>query len=165
MLLYLVRHAIAFEHDPEAWPDDRDRPLTPEGRRRFRRAARGLRALEVLPDAVLSSRYVRAWQTAEILVDDARWPAPRPCPALESAARPADALSGPRPRRRRPPALVGHEPHIRQLESLLVCGEDAQPGGARGPQGRRRLPAPGRAGPQPPCPLARPAEALRAAAG
>ena len=125
MLLYLVRHAIAFEHDPEAWPDDRDRPLTPEGRRRFRRAARGLRALEALPDAVLSSRYVRAWQTAEILVDDAHWPAPRPCPALESAASPADALSAIDPYAAGGAlALVGHEPHIRQLESLLICGED-----------------------------------------
>ena len=29
MLLYLVRHAIAFGRDPAAWPDDRDRPLKP----------------------------------------------------------------------------------------------------------------------------------------
>ena len=124
MLLYLVRHAIAFEHDPEAWPDDRDRPLTPEGRRRFRRVARGLRALEVAPDVVLSSRYVRAWQTAEILADDAHWPAPRPCPALESTASPADALAVIDPYAGGVAvALVGHEPHIHQLESLLVAGD------------------------------------------
>jgi phosphohistidine phosphatase len=124
MQLYLVRHAIAFDRDPQAWPDDRDRPLTPEGQRRFRRAARGLRALGTAPDAVLSSRYVRAWQTAEILVEVALWPAPRPCPALESDADPADALTALDPYAGGSAvALVGHEPHIHELESLLIAGE------------------------------------------
>jgi phosphohistidine phosphatase len=124
MQLYLVRHAIAFERDPQAWPDDRDRPLTPAGRERFRRAARGLRALGVRPDAVLSSSYVRAWQTAEILSDAARWPAPRACAALEADHRPGDVLDLLDAHAEAAAvALVGHEPHIHQLESLLVVGE------------------------------------------
>ena len=44
MDLYLVRHAIAFNPDPTQWPDDSQRPLTPEGQKRFKRAARGNRA-------------------------------------------------------------------------------------------------------------------------
>ncbi|HEY7678606.1 MAG TPA: hypothetical protein VIG69_16145 [Candidatus Methylomirabilis sp.] len=41
MDLYLVRHAFAGKRDPARWPDDTQRPITPEGARRFRQAARG----------------------------------------------------------------------------------------------------------------------------
>ena len=128
MLLYLVRHAIAFERDPQAWPDDRERPLTPEGRQRFRRAARGLRALGVQPDAVLSSRYVRAWQTAEILVAEARWPAPQALPVLESDHPPAEVLSALRTAGGATSlALVGHEPQMHALAALLLAGAGPEP--------------------------------------
>lgn len=127
MLLYLVRHAIAFERDPRAWPDDSERPLTPAGERRFRSAARGLRALGVLPDAVLSSRYVRAWQTAAILHRTAHWPAPGALPVLESDHPPADVLAaldtyagdGAL-------ALVGHEPQLHGLAALLLAGKEGR---------------------------------------
>jgi len=34
MDLYLVRHAVAFDYDASQWPDDSQRPLTPEGQKR-----------------------------------------------------------------------------------------------------------------------------------
>ena len=40
MEMYLVHHA-ASQGDPDCWPDNRDRPLTPEGGRGFRLAAWG----------------------------------------------------------------------------------------------------------------------------
>src|SRR5215212_9836596 len=42
MDLYLVRHGVAFDPDPARWPDDTQRPLTPEGEKRVLKAARGL---------------------------------------------------------------------------------------------------------------------------
>ena len=67
MKIYLVRHAAAFERDPDRWPDDSERPLAPEGEEEFRLAARGLARVVPRVDAILSSPYRRAWRTAEIL--------------------------------------------------------------------------------------------------
>jgi phosphohistidine phosphatase len=60
MDLYLVRHAIAGDADPSRWPNDSDRPLTPAGEKRFRRAARGLGRIVPKVDVVLSSTFARA---------------------------------------------------------------------------------------------------------
>jgi phosphohistidine phosphatase len=98
--LYLVRHAFAAHADPTRWPDDAVRPLTDKGSSRFREP--------------------------QLLHEVARWPAPEECPALE-AARPASAALGVlRGRTERSLALVGHEPHLSRLASLLCAGsEDA----------------------------------------
>jgi phosphohistidine phosphatase len=120
MRLYLVRHAIAEDSDPESWPDDSKRPLTGRGVRRFRRAARGLGRIVPSVDAVLSSPYVRAWETALILEDKAGWPEPVECPELtvDDPPRVLDALK---------PfgdadsvALVGHEPYLSRLAAALL---------------------------------------------
>lgn len=119
--LYLVRHAFAAHADPARWPDDAERPVTEEGAARFRTAAHGL--LRIVPDvdAVLSSRFARAWQTAELL-HEAGWPEPEPCPELEVGRAPAEALDAVRGRDERSLALVGHEPHLSMLVSLLCVG-------------------------------------------
>ena len=125
MDLYLVRHAIAETRDPGRWPDDAKRPLTKEGAARFRRAARGLRRIVPTVELVLASPYTRAWQTAEILRDDAAWPAPEPCPALEGDKAPADALELLQQHGERSSvALVGHEPYLSSLASLLLAGDE-----------------------------------------
>jgi phosphohistidine phosphatase len=122
--LFLVRHAFAAHADPARWPDDAERPLTEEGITRFRVAARGLRRLVPAIDVMLSSGYARAWQTAELLHDAAGWHEPEECPALE-AGRPAtsalDVLQG---RTERSIALVGHEPYLSRLASLLCTGSE-----------------------------------------
>ena len=119
--LYLVRHAFAAHADSSRWPDDAERPLTDEGATRFRLAARGLR--RIVPDvhAVLSSRFARAWQTAELL-HEVGWPQPQPCPELEVGRAPAEALDAVRGLGERSLALVGHEPHLSMLASLLCVG-------------------------------------------
>ena len=119
---YLVRHAFAAHADPERWPDDSLRPLTEDGIRRFQPAARGLRRLVPRVDVVLSSGFARAWQTAEILHDVARWPEPQDCPALEVGESPASALDVLRGRAEESVALVGHEPYLSELASLLCTG-------------------------------------------
>jgi len=122
--LYIVRHAIAEDRDPQAWPDDSERPLTDEGRKRFRKAARGLRSLVPTVDLVLSSPFTRAWQTAELLQKYAHWPAPTSCEEFASGRAPEDAVcalqEGTSAER---VAVVGHEPHLHYLASLLLTGD------------------------------------------
>ena len=125
MELYLVRHAIADSRDPRRWPDDARRPLTEKGIARFRSAARGLRRIVPEVDVLLSSPYTRSWQTAEVLHREAAWPAPERCPALEPV-RPAAAVlevlqAG---SERSSVALVGHEPIMSSLVSLLLSGSE-----------------------------------------
>jgi len=69
MDLYLVRHAIAADRGEGAFPNDDERPLTPEGIHKFRLAARGLSELGMKPGRIVSSPLLRAKQTAEILRD------------------------------------------------------------------------------------------------
>jgi len=122
--LYLVRHAIAEDRDSARWPDDSVRPLTAEGVDRFRRAARGLREVVPRVDAVLSSGFARAWHTAELLVEEAGWPEPRRSEPLESGQSPARALQMLQDRGESSLALVGHEPHLSLLASLLLAGDE-----------------------------------------
>ena len=124
MDLYLVRHGIAYEPDPAQWPDDKDRPLTPEGEKKFRQAARGLRELVPSVSAVLSSPWARAWRTAEILEKEAHWPAPVASEALESGRSPADALQALQPfDTSAGVVLVGHEPNMHELASYLLTAD------------------------------------------
>jgi phosphohistidine phosphatase len=128
MDLYLIRHAIAAERDPTAWPDDAERPLTAEGIARFRRVARGLRAVAVLPEVVLSSPYVRTWDTARLLSEETAWPAPVRCDALAADGSPLPIL---KLLSQRPPsailALVGHEPLLGILTSVMLAGAAPHP--------------------------------------
>src|SRR5947209_7782988 len=66
--LYILRHGIAAEPDRSKYPRDADRPLTAEGKRKTAKVAKALDALGLSFDAVLSSPYLRARQTAEIVV-------------------------------------------------------------------------------------------------
>jgi phosphohistidine phosphatase len=120
--IYLVRHAAAFERDPDRWPDDSQRPLTPEGEEEFRLAARGLARMASRVDAILSSPYRRAWRTAEILSELDSWPAPEPLPVLEPTLPPEKAAlaledyAG-------SVAVVGHRPGLHELAAYLLTGD------------------------------------------
>ena len=123
MDLYLVRHATAFDPDPTQWPTDRERPLTPDGEKRFRRAARGLVSLVSSVDVVLSSSYARAWRTAELL-QAAGWPAPVKSEALEAGRSPANVLQALQAYSSAASvALVGHEPTMHELVSYLLTAD------------------------------------------
>ncbi|MEA2640798.1 MAG: phosphohistidine phosphatase [Chloroflexota bacterium] len=125
MQLYLVRHAIAHDQDPQEWPDDRLRPLTERGVKRFRKAARGIRSLVPGVDLLLSSELTRAWQTAELLEGRADWPKPIAFAPLEpghSADEIVRALG--EYVDRASIALVGHEPGLHRLVSFLLTGDE-----------------------------------------
>lgn len=64
MELYLLRHAIAEERDSMKYKNDAKRPLTEEGIKKMRQAAKGASQLGLSFDLILSSPYERAKQTA-----------------------------------------------------------------------------------------------------
>lgn len=124
MDLYLVRHAIAGEHDPVAWPDDSQRPLTDKGVKRFRRAAKGLRGIVRSVDLILSSPFVRAWDTARILAKETGWPKPIACEALAVGGSPRAVLDALQEHATTGSiALVGHDPNLSELASFLMTGD------------------------------------------
>ena len=125
MELLVLRHGRAGTWDPDRYPDDRDRPLTDNGRARLARQVHGMAAIGVRPDAVVSSPLARALQTAQIVVEGLD---------LRLAVGTMDELlpgADPRSTLRRIAAdhprgacvmIVGHEPHLSALISLAVTG-------------------------------------------
>lgn len=126
MRLIVVRHARAKQRDPGAWPDDRERPLTRGGRRDFARLAARLPSWVDAPSVVLSSGWVRAWDTADILCDETGWPAPTREALLETEGGERAVAALLAVLRSREPqacvAVVGHEPSLGELVSHLLGG-------------------------------------------
>jgi phosphohistidine phosphatase len=105
--------------------NDSERPLTSEGERKLRRIAEAMKTLGLFFDLILSSPYLRACQTAEIVADalharkrlvfsDTLTPGGSSKKLVEFLnhldPRPEDVL------------LVGHEPYLSELISLLISG-------------------------------------------
>ena len=124
MDLYIVRHAAAFERDPDRWPDDSKRPLSPGGEEEFRLASRGLGRIAPRMDAILSSPYQRAWQTAQILAGLDSWPAPKSFPVLEPTLPPERAVAALEAYSEAGSvAVVGHRPGLHELAAYLLTGQ------------------------------------------
>jgi phosphohistidine phosphatase len=123
----LVRHAIAFERDRARWRDDGERPLSPEGKRKFRKAVTGLMKLVPKVDVVLTSPLVRTRQTAEILTAVARWPKAIDTAELAPSGSPLAVLTALRGRKESRVAVVGHEPRLSELLALCLIGAEAGP--------------------------------------
>jgi len=120
--LYLVRQEIAAERGPK-YPDDRLRPLTPAGSRKFSQSVPGLVELGVVIDVVLTSPLVRARETALLLAAALK---PKPAlveiEALSPGGRPnaiVEAIKAHTKGHRRL-ALVGHEPDLGELAARLL---------------------------------------------
>lgn len=121
MKILLVRHGVAEERGG-ATPDE-DRALTRDGRRKTRKAMRGL--ARVLGDArplVLSSPLVRAWETAKIFAKVLEADPPRVERGLSPAGERAHLLERLGHERREWVALVGHEPDLSELAKHLGGG-------------------------------------------
>ncbi len=67
MRIYLIRHSNAVDPGTPGYEDDSQRPLTERGRDKMNKIASSLKKMKVKPDLIVSSPYVRARQTAEIL--------------------------------------------------------------------------------------------------
>ena len=128
MNLYLMRHAIAVAGDEPGVDTDGGRPLSPKGIKRMRKAARGLKRLEIPFDALLTSPLLRARQTADVVA---------PLIGLEGQI---EVISGLTPeslvdnlisdltgyQNREHLLLVGHEPLLSQMMAFLLTGKKNQ---------------------------------------
>jgi phosphohistidine phosphatase len=126
MNLYLLRHAKALDIGTGGIRRDQDRPLAPEGEKKMRLIAAGLRQLEPGFDLILSSPCVRAQQTAEIVAQELRLKCPlQLTPHLEvEADLPALVAEINRQHRQATDLLlVGHEPSLGQMLSMLLTGD------------------------------------------
>ena len=123
MNLYIVRHAIAVDEGTSDYESDSQRPLTDKGRKKMRQIAKALHNLGVEFDLILSSPYVRARETAEILADVFKMKKkilfsdnliPMGSPELliteVNEKYSVDSM-----------AVVGHEPHLSTLVGLLAA--------------------------------------------
>jgi phosphohistidine phosphatase len=126
MNLYLLRHGIAVPNDdPENVPDS-DRPLTPKGVKRMRKAAKGLRRLGIPFDSVLTSPLVRARQTAEIVAQAlGLGDHLEELSALAPGNSVSDLWSGLTPYQDHEHLLlVGHEPFLSTVLSYLLTHDE-----------------------------------------
>ena len=125
MNLFILRHGIAVEPGTPGFENDSERPLIPKGERRLRKAAAAMKELDLSFDLILSSPFTRARQTAEIVAGELK---------LQKWLKFTDALIPggnsqaliqelielkPVPEN---VLLVGHEPDLSRLISLLASG-------------------------------------------
>jgi phosphohistidine phosphatase len=128
MNLFILRHGIASDPGKEGLSKnakDADRPLSREGQQKTWRAAETMRGLKLDFDAVITSPLLRARQTAQIVAEGLEIRrklifsdhlAPDGSPKLlieqinEVGLHAKNIL------------LVGHEPYLSRLVSLLISG-------------------------------------------
>ena len=126
MNLFILRHGIAVDRDPQSFPDDSRRPLTLKGEERMRQICEAMQALELSFDHILSSPYRRAGQTAEIVADaldkkkvlefrDELTPEGDPKALIRYLNQFEPAAEN--------VLLVGHEPYLSTLIARLIFGE------------------------------------------
>ena len=120
MKVFLLRHAIAHERNRMRWPNDALRPLTPAGRRKFRKAARGLASLLPRSAALLSSPFSRARDTAALLAEELGRRKIIECGELAPGEPPHKVFAMLRARKDEAVILVGHEPDLGILLSACL---------------------------------------------
>ena len=124
MNLYILRHGIAADRGFE-YPSDDLRPLTSKGINRMRREAKGMDAIGVAPDLIISSTLVRAIETAEIvqqglsvpprmITSEALVPSAHPSRIVQDLVDSHTVLDS--------VMVVGHEPHMSSLVSYILTG-------------------------------------------
>lgn len=126
MDLYILRHAIAEVRSGSIPGGDSQRRLTAEGKKKMRRITKGMKAAKLSFDLILSSPFVRAKQTADIVAEyfglSDRLELST---ALAADGNPKELIDELRRshKRRKSILLVGHEPYLSRLISLLISGD------------------------------------------
>lgn len=117
MQVFLIRHAHALDVT-----DDSRRPLSKRGRKQVRTLARFLgKAAVFQPEEIWQSPLTRAQETAALLRQRLGLRVKLVTVAALASGAGVTGLAGRLRKRRRPLALVGHEPHLSALASLLVA--------------------------------------------
>ena len=125
MNLYLMRHGIAEELGARGQWNDSQRELTQEGERKVKQISEGLAALQIKFDLIVASPYSRAQRTAEIVSQaskHARLEISEHLIPGGSSKKLFEFLRG-LGGMKEEILLVGHEPYLSDLASLLILGE------------------------------------------
>jgi phosphohistidine phosphatase len=130
MDLIVVRHAVAMDQQEAQSQDiaDRDRPLTPKGRKQMKRAARGLVRRVPRIASIITSPLRRAVETGAVLgkvyggLEHVESAALNPDAEPDALAQVlAESTAG------SPVAVVGHEPHLSKWISWALTGQTGTP--------------------------------------
>lgn len=124
MDLYFMRHGIAAAGSDPGTRSDRERALTQKGIKRMRKAARGLRALGIPFDRILTSPLKRSRQTADLAAQALKMEDRleevqelSPGGSIQELLSRLGAFEG-----KKHLLLVGHEPLLSETVSFLISG-------------------------------------------
>lgn len=124
MDLFLLRHGIAEEQAAPGSPDS-ERRLTEEGLQRVRQIALAMRRMELGIELILSSPFPRARETAEVVARalglERRLEFSCHLEIPPASTKLIAQINRTRPRPQSV-LLVGHEPHLSHLASVLLTG-------------------------------------------
>lgn len=120
MRLFIARHAWAGHYGDPEWPDDSQRPLTPEGVARYRQVAAVLAERGFAPQRIATSPYVRCVQTAELIAEATGAP---PIDRLDALACGSDlnaAIEWSEQYEAESLCWVGHNPDVERFTAALI---------------------------------------------
>lgn len=124
MELYLIRHGIAAERG--TYTNDDERPLVAKGISKTQQVAQKLRSMGIEFDLILSSPLVRAYSTAEILLQAGLSCNLETFTPLKPGGNIQDWLQWLQERQNNNSldklALVGHQPDLGNWTEMLVWG-------------------------------------------
>jgi phosphohistidine phosphatase len=133
MILYIIRHAWAFDRDENRWPDDGERPLTKEGRKRFKRLLKTLNEDEFNPGVIAASPLVRCRETAELVAKHSTGEPRIQCvEALAPGSDLSALLHWTSLQSEQKVAWVGHSPDVEHLAGALLGGTESSVRFAKG---------------------------------
>jgi len=125
MNIYILRHGLAGDRASKKYPDDADRPLTSEGEDKLWKVTKAMKNLGLKFDVILSSPYVRTRQTAEIVAE--AFEAKKKLELTETLEPDGNQGELIKLLNHRngldSPLLVGHEPYLSALISILISGD------------------------------------------
>jgi len=126
MKILLVRHGIAM--DRAEWSGaDAERPLTDKGREKMKENVKGMKRMGIETDWILTSPYRRTYDTAQIIAKEFKktealkisrslQPDGDPQKLMKHLAMHFKAWES--------LTLVGHEPYLSKLTSVLIGGNN-----------------------------------------
>jgi phosphohistidine phosphatase len=124
--IYILRHGIAVERGARRFENDSERPLTSKGKRQLHQSAGAMRKMKLDFGLILSSPFLRARQTAEIVAGGLKLKKRlkfsdelQPDGSVKKLIRQLNELK-PAPENI---LLVGHEPYLSRLIALLATGD------------------------------------------
>ncbi len=125
MKIHVLRHGIAVVRGDLDVENDSERQLTPKGKRQLRQAVAAMKTMGLRFDLILSSPYLRAKQTAEIIAESLKLKKQlRFSNTLAPDGSPKNLIGQLNELKPAPEnvLLVGHEPYLSCLISLLTTG-------------------------------------------